>query len=169
MKNLVFFSFIFTLLLVASVQAQDNNSKTPTKVIFGMVFASSGTTTFSDREKPFTLGYNLSPNICVITNKTYHNFLYGLGNNTLRNVNGYFLNPKKDLGGYIAFGKSLSSGGGSISTGIEKKIPTGDNVNFFIFSEIQKNINYDSKMFKSFQINIGFHVNIQTPLYVKKI
>lgn len=163
MKSLVFF-FLLSF-CIASVKAQDNNPKTPIKVIFGLVFATSGTTTFSDWEKPFTLGYNLSPNICIVTNKTYHNFLYGFSNNALRNINGYFLNSKKDLGLYIALGKNLSSKGGSTSLGIEKTIKAG-NVNFFLFSEVQANI--DNPQLKDFQLNIGIHVNIQTPLYVKK-
>jgi hypothetical protein len=139
--------------------------KSPTKVIFGAVFATSGTTTFSDSKKPFTLGYNLFPNICVVTNKTYHNFLYGFGNNALRNVNGYFLNSNKDLGLYVAIGKNLSSQGGYTSLGIEKTVKAGG-VNFFLFSEVQSNIK--NPQVKELQLNIGIHVNIQTPLYVKK-
>ncbi len=165
MKNLALF-FILSFFCITSASAQDSNSKTPTKIIFGVVFASQGTTTFSDWNVPFTLGYNLSPNICVVTNKTYHNLLYGFSNNTLRNVNGYFLNSKKDLGGYVAFGKSLSLKGGYVTAGIEKTVKAGS-VNFFLFSEVQANIDHDSKT-KDFQLNIGVHINIQTPLYVKK-
>ncbi len=59
------------------------------KIIGGIIFASSGTTDFSNKEKPFILNHNLMPNICLVTNCTYHNFTYGFNNNTIKIVNGY--------------------------------------------------------------------------------
>jgi hypothetical protein len=166
MKKLVFF-LLFAFFCIILIKAQDNNvSKPSIKIIGGALFASAGTTSFSSWKTPFTLGYNLYPNICIITNRTYHNFLYGLGNNTVKNVDGYFLSSKKNSEIYLALSKSLNSGVGTVAIGIEKMIEAGE-VKFFLFSEAQTNINHDSKT-KDLQLNIGLHVNIQVPLYTKK-
>ena len=164
MKKVILF-LILAIFFALAIKGQ-NDTKPPVKIIGGVVFDTSGTTCFSDWKRPFTLGNNLSPNVCVITKKTYHNFLYGFGNNAARNVNGYFLNTKKDLGTYLALGKSLSLRGGYIAIEIEKMVKAGD-VNCFLFSEIQSNINHGSQT-KDFQLNIGVHVNIQTLIYSKR-
>jgi len=131
------------------------------KIAFGTVFASSGSMKLSDKVYPFDLGYNLSPNVIFITGKTFHNFLYGFGNNAIRTVNGYF--PKKNIDIYVVFQKSTTSKGGYTSLGIEKMIKAGD-VNFFIFTEVGRTFNPYLNT-----ITIGMHANIQTPIWKRKI
>jgi hypothetical protein len=136
------------------------------KITGGAVVAFFGSNNFDlNKEKPFLGGCNIYPNICIVTPKTYHNFLYGALNNTVKNVNGMFLNKKKNFCAYISETEYLASGGGSLSVGIEGIKKAGD-VNLFIFSEIQRNINIVSA--KKFLWNIGVHANLQFTLFVKK-
>lgn len=133
------------------------------KVIGGIIFASSGYTDFNfkDQENPFNFGQNLLPNICIITNKTYHNFVYGFANNTIKVVNGYPFG-QSGLDVYLVPGIHLSSGTVCTSVGIEKVIKAGD-VNFYLFSELEKDFSDDSNLI----MYIGFHVNIQEVLHRK--
>jgi len=133
------------------------------KITFGVVVPVSGTMTLATPLKPFTLGYNLLPNVCFVTNKTYHNFLYGTGNNVVRTIQGW--KPKKDLGIYLALQKNLSKSGGYAGIGIEKFIPVTDNLTFFLFSEIGTNIGKKSNL-KIF--TIGTHINIQSRIWKRK-
>ncbi len=154
-------SIAFAMTLsVAIAQTNPGKANGIQKVTFGAVFASSANTSLAGKIKPFTLGYNLSPNLCIVTAKTYHNFLYGFGNNTFRVVNGYLL--KKDLGLYTIISKSLSSKTGYVSIGIERSVRAGD-VNFFLFSELGVNINPSSQL-----VTLGIHANIQTLLWKRK-
>lgn len=144
----------------SKVSAQSDSVKVPTKVVFGVVFSSSGITTFSDFNNPFVLSQNLSPNVCFVTKKTYHNVLYGFNNNAIRDVNGYFLNRKKDLGLYLSLGKNLSIKNGYVGIGFEKLIKSGDLLPF-LFAEGQIILWHDSKI-RGFQLCLGTHINIQT-------
>jgi len=83
MKKIAVILFLLSTSVLLPAQIQDTvmTKKVHPKIFFGMVFASSGSTSFSDDSKPFSLGYNLLPNILITTNKTYHNFMYGMGNN----------------------------------------------------------------------------------------
>lgn len=130
------------------------------KIAFGTVFASSGTVKLSGELKPFALGYNLSPNIIFVTTKTFHNVLYGFGNNAVRAVNGYF--PGKNLDIYIVLQKSFGSKSAYASLGIEKMVRAGD-VNFFLYSEIGASSYPTTNL-----ITIGVHANIQTPIWKRK-
>lgn len=132
------------------------------KVIGGIIYVASGNTDFSSAEKPFTFGQNLMPNVCIITNSTYHNFVYGFMNNTLKVVNGFPFGTH-NLDVYIIPGVNLNSGIVCLSTGIEKKVQAGD-VNFFMFAEVGKNLAPESKV----TLSIGFHVNIQSVLIQHK-
>lgn len=132
------------------------------KVIGGVIYAASGTTDFTDSEKPFSYGHNVMLNVCFITSKTYHNVAYGVANNTMKVVNGFpFGNKNLDI--YVIPGINLSSGVMCLATGIEKMIPAGD-VKFFIFSEVGKDFKPESKL----ALTVGFHVNIQSVLHQRK-
>jgi hypothetical protein len=141
-------------------QAPTSNKVVLQKITLGAVFASSASTSLSGKIKPMVLGYNLSPNVCFVTNKTYHNVLYGFGNNAGRIVTGYLL--KKDLGIYVIAQKSFASSRSYFSLGVEKFVKAGD-INFFLFGEVGKNVNPGSEL-----ITLGMHANIQTPLWRKK-
>lgn len=150
-------------MLVASVTvAQTEDKKGLQKVTFGAVVAISANTVITDPIKLPTLGYNLSPNICFVTNRTYHNFLYGIGNNSFKVINGY--KPKTDLGIYLALIKSFNSNSGYAGVGVEKFIKAGD-VTFFLFSEVGMNI---TKYSTPILFTVGMHVNIQTPIWKRK-
>jgi len=152
MKKIAVILFLLSTSVLLPAQIQDTvmTKKVHPKIFFGMVFASSGSTSFSDDSKPFSLGYNLLPNILITTNKTYHNFMYGMGNNILKIVNGYSI--KSGPGIYIAAYKCLNTSDKYIGLGIEKKIKAG-NINFFIFSELGTNLKSSPKL-----LSIGFHV-----------
>lgn len=149
--------FYFFLSTAVSVQAQGVS-----KIVGGTIFVASGTTDFSSSEKPFNFGQNLLLNVCVITNKTYHNVVYGIANNAVKVVNGVpFGSHGMDI--YFVPGYNLASKVCSFATGIEKMIEAG-NVNFFLFSEVGK----DLKSGSSVTLCVGFHVNIQTLLYKRR-
>ncbi len=126
------------------------------KVTFGVVVPVSGTLTLTTPLKPMTLGYNLLPNIVFVTNKTYHNFLYGMGNNVVRTIQGW--KPKKNVGVYLALQKNLNKSGGYIGGGVEKFIPVTNNVTCFLFCEVGKNMG----AIKSAVVIVGMHMNIQS-------
>ena len=156
MRKAFFISIVFILLCTYETKAQE-------KIIGGIIFASAGTTDFSTWEKPFAFGQNLLPNVCIITSDTYHNFVYGIANNSIRVVNGYPFGAH-GLDVYIAPGVCLNSGIANLALGIEKNIKASDGVNFFIFSEFGKEMLNSSPL----TFSIGFHVNIQGTLYHKK-
>ena len=129
------------------------------KITFGAVVLVSGTLTFASPLKPFVLGSNLLVNVVFVTKKTYHNFLYGLGNNVIRTIQGY--KPRKNMGIYLALQKNLSKSGGYTGVGIEKFIPINESVTTFLFCEIGKNFGD----VKSEVLVIGVHTNIQSLLW----
>ena len=158
MKKFIFVIAVFCFLLnTVSTQAQRVS-----KVTGGTIFAASGTTDFSSSEKPFNFGQNLLLNVCVITDKTYHNVVYGIANNAVKVVNGVPFGAH-NLDVYFVPGYNLTSKVCSFATGIEKTISAG-NVNFFLFSEVGK----DLKSGSNITLCVGFHVNIQTLLYKRK-
>lgn len=155
--------FVFFCATSIAIASKKDEKKYPTRVVYGGIINVSGST-IPDKENPFTLGYNLLPHICVITDKTYHNFLYGMGDNVIKNVNGYFFNRAKKLDVYISLSKNLNSAGGYLGMGLEKSIKQWD-ITFFPFVEIQKNINRNSNIT---QLNIGVHINMDTDMKIKK-
>jgi len=155
MKKITLIIILITTTLSLFAQTQD--SKGIQKVTFGAVYAVSANTVLEKEIKPFTLGHNLSLNLCVVTRKTYHNFLYGFGNNAVRMVNGYLF--KKDLGLYTIFSENLGSRGSYVSVGVEQVVKAGD-INFFLFAEVGTKINPVTKL-----VTLGFHANIQKPLW----
>jgi hypothetical protein len=160
-----FFTIMIICLLVAGTALSQTGPKNKgiQKITAGFVFASSGAIRFPilDKAKPIALGYNLSPNLCFLTNKSYHNILYGFANNAIRMVNGYKI--QNDLGIYFIAQKNLSTrNGGYASIGIEKFIKTGD-ATFFLFTELGRNIHPTYSL-----ITLGFHANIQMAVWKRK-
>lgn len=158
MKRFVVLVVIFCVIMsTARVEAQGIS-----KITGGTIFVASGTTDFSSSEKPFNFGQNLLLNICFITNKTYHNIVYGTANNSIKIVNGIPFGVN-GMDVYFIPGYNLTSKVCSFASGVEKMIKAGD-VNFFLFSEIGREIKSGSKT----TLCIGFHVNIQTLIYRRK-
>lgn len=123
---------VIALVVIANtVMAQ--KQKLIQKVNGGMILATLGSTTFQKGDKPFDLAHNLFAVVTVVTPKTFHNFFYGLGNNSLNTLNGYFL--KKNWDTYLVYSKNLNTGGNYLGWGIEKMEKIG-NVKFFEFCEI---------------------------------
>lgn len=146
--------------------AQTNNKKGLQRVTCGVVVPVFGTTPIISPAKTFTTGYNVLPNVVFITKNTYHNFLYSIGNNAIRTINGYKV--KKDVGIYLALQKNLKNFNSSsyyVGAGIEQFIPLHQNLTFFLFSEIGVN-HISNKYSKVF--TVGIHMNVQTPLWKRK-
>ncbi len=160
MKKLFFLPAL--LLVIGTTFAQIPN-KGLQKVTFGTVLAVSGNTPITREIQLLKLGHNLSPNLCFVTNKTYHNFLYGISNNAGRVINGY--KPKADLGLYIALVKNFSTRGGYVGIGAEKFIKAGD-VTFFLFTEFGTNIH---SLQNARIATVGMHVNVQSSIWKRKV
>jgi hypothetical protein len=159
MKKLTFFLIIVFFCFALNVNAQHNGLK---KITGGVIYAACGTIDFSGTKQPFAFGQNLLLNTCFVTNKTYHNCVYGLANNTIKVVNGIPFGGY-GLDFYFVPGYNFSTDVGSFSTGIERKMNDGSDVTFFLFAEVGKEIKPGSGT----TFSIGFHVNIQSTLYCK--
>ncbi len=129
---------VFLLLIPVVLKAQSNDStKVFQKVTCGVVFGSIASTSFKNEQKPFSLGYNLSPLVTVVTPRTYHNILYGFGNNSLRSLNGYFLKNNWDT--YVIYSKILHNDRSYLGWGIEKMVKIenkGEGLKCFLLTEI---------------------------------
>ena len=147
MKKIIFFLLVP---IFANAQKADS-TKLIQKVSGGVIFATVATTTFSGSEVPFSLGYNLMANVAFFTKKTFHNFTYGFGNNSVASLNGYFLPNNWDT--YVVFAKPLGAKGGYAGVGIEKMMVAGG-VKFFLFGELGTN----------FKGNESFSIGLLTSL-----
>jgi len=128
MKKIVF--CVALMLLTATIFGQDSK-KFFQKVQTGMIAGVSGTTLFTDIEKPFDLGYCLMANVTAVTPWTYHNLMYGF-DNSLKSLSGYFLPRNLDV--YTVYSRSLNSGQNYLGLGIEKMLQA-NSVSFFLFYE----------------------------------
>lgn len=150
----------FLLLCFAATSAMAQNNKPIQKVTGGVIFGTIASTTFSGSEKPFTLWYNLSPNITVVTPKTYHNIIYGFGNNSLSLLNGYFLKNNWDT--YLLYAKTLHTGGNYLGWGVEKMIKVenaGEGIKCFLFTELGTD-------FKSTNtVSFGLLISVQNKIW----
>jgi len=126
------------LLIIANVaSAQSDSTKFFQKITGGVILGTFAEASFHGDKMPFSLGYNLSPVITFVTPKTYHNILYGFGNNSLRSLNGYFL--KKDWDVYFIYSGILHTGDNYLGVGIEKMIKFENKkagVKFFLLTEL---------------------------------
>jgi hypothetical protein len=145
------------------LNAQNANSKVFQKVTAGVIFGAFGNTSFSlENGKPFNIGYNLMPNITVYTPITFHNFMYGLGDNSIQSLNGYFLNDTWDT--YFIYSKSLNTKTDYLGLGIEKmlKIGEGEGLKLFILGELGTNFKKEG-----YSATIGLLLSVQNKIWAR--
>lgn len=129
-------SIIVALLMTAgSANAESDSTKNKLfqKVCGGMITGIFASNTFTGNTPPFSVGYGLLANITVVTPKTYHNVMYGFGNNSVRMLNGYILPKKWDT--YLIYSKVLHNDQQYVGLGLEKMVKAGD-LKCFLFSEV---------------------------------
>lgn len=155
MKKIII-SFAILIIAVISTNAQTADStKLFQKITGGLIFGAIANASFSGEEKPFNLNYNLSPTVTVITPKTYHNILYGFGNNSLRSLNGLFL--KKDWDAYVIYSRILHTRSNYLGCGIEKMTKISNNregVRYFIFAEVGTDLKGNESLSLGLLMNI---------------
>lgn len=127
MKKL--FVIVITLLATSFTYAQENFIE---KVTVGFIPGICATTDFSGNTKPFNLGYGLLSNITIETSKTYHDFMYGFDDHSIKFLTGYYLPRKWDV--YSVYSKEISNRNQYLGIGIEKLVKAGG-VNTFLFGE----------------------------------
>lgn len=155
MKKLLIFMVVFLTTIFTNAQ----NNKFFQKVSFGLIPGVMAITDFSQSSKPFNMAYGLLSNITVVTPKTYHNLMYGFGNNSVKFLTGYFLPKRWDA--YVIYSKEMSTSSKYLGLGIEKMIKAGD-VNTFLFFEGGN----DLKTKTTF--TVGVLISIQTPIWQRK-
>ncbi|MBU0612375.1 hypothetical protein KKA39_01670 [Patescibacteria group bacterium] len=153
--KLIFFIVVFFTTIFANAQSSKFFQKVSTGLIPGIV----ATTDFSQSSKPFDMGYGLLANVTVVTPKTYHNLMYGFGNNSVKFLTGYFLPKKWDA--YVIYSQEISTSGKYLGLGIEKMIKAGD-INTFLFFEGGNNFN------GTITFTIGVLISIQTPIWKRE-
>ena len=131
MKKSIFLVALITLTTTFFIQAQDS-TKFFKQIQGGMIVGVAANTGASDVGKPFGLGYCLMTNVTFVTEKTYHNFMYGFGDNSLKFLTGYFLTCDWDV--YGVYSKTLDEHSSYLGLGVEKLFKSGD-VNYFLFTE----------------------------------
>ncbi|MEI7451975.1 MAG: hypothetical protein WCK37_02080 [Candidatus Falkowbacteria bacterium] len=153
---------ILILALSASIlaNAQSDSTKLFQSVGGGMVVGTSATSDFSSAIQPFSLSYCLLANVTIVTPKTYHNLMYGFGNNSCSFLSGYFL--PKDWDTYFVYSKSLNSKQDYLGIGLEKMIKAGD-VACFLFSEVGT----DFKNTKA--LTFGVLICVQSKFWKRKL
>jgi|GEM_PF-1192380 len=161
MKKIALIVFLISFYSLKAQTTDNKPSRNYPQGFIGIVFAASGATTFSEGDKPFSLAYNVCPNLLLTTPKTYHNLMYGLGNNVVKLINGYWLttgkNNKLATGLYLNLYKYLEKKQFYTGLGLEEKI-RAECVNFFIFVEFGTTFEPFSKI-----LTVGFHANIELP------
>ena len=125
---------VVVILIATIINAQSDSTKLIQKVQSGMIVGTSANTTFLDSKKPFSLSYYLLANITIITPKTYHNLMYGFGNNSVKFLTGYFISENKKWDVYMVYSKELSVNQNNLTAGIEKLLNAED-LKCFLFSE----------------------------------
>jgi len=133
MKKIIF--ILAAIPMFASAQKADS-TKLIQNITGGVIASAVATTTFSGEKNPFTLGHDLMANVAFFTKKTFHNFTYSFGGNSVAMLHGYFL--PKDWDTYIVFAKPLGAKGSYGGVGIEKMLVVGG-VKFFLFGELGTN------------------------------
>ncbi len=124
---------LIALLAVANTTFAQKSEKFIKGINAGLILANVASTSFEKNDKPFTLGRNIMGSVTLMTSKTFHNFMYGFGNNSVATLNGYFLPSNWDT--YVVYSRNLSTGGNYLGWGIEKMEKIG-NVKFFEFCEL---------------------------------
>jgi hypothetical protein len=149
MKKRLFFLAWFFFFCVVSINAQ-NERKLFQEITLGLIPGITATKNFSE---PFSVNCGLLANITVVTPKTYHNFMYGFGNNSLQFLTGYFL--PKDWDVYFVYSQEITTANKYLALGAEKMIQAGD-VDTFIFFESGTDFKNDPTF------TIGILISIQS-------
>ena len=141
MKKLAVLGLI--ILASMSLHAQDSANHTHALAIgtisCGAMITIGGTAGLPVQEKPFDIWYNLAPSLNFFTGKSHHHVMYGVGNNTIQTLHGYFLPKSWDM--YVFYAQNLNSISKKyLSMGIEKVIPAGDHAKFVFFGEMGTNL-----------------------------
>jgi hypothetical protein len=133
MKKSIFLVVLIALTATVFTFAQSDSTKFLQKIQEGMIVGVSGTTDFSDIEKPFDLDYGLMANVTLVAKNSYCNLMYGFGDNSVKILAGYFI--PKDCDVYIVYSKGLSLSNDYLGIGLEKLVRAGG-ADFFLFSEL---------------------------------
>lgn len=148
-------------IMATIVTAQNDPTKFFQKVQGGMIVGTSASTTFSGAKQPFVLGYYLLTNMTVVTPKTYHNFMYSFGNNSLKFLTGYYLSENKKWDAYFVYSKVLNTDQNYLFIGIEKMVKAED-IKCFIYSEVGTDFN------KTKTLSIGVRISLQNVFWERK-
>ena len=149
------------MLIVLSITALCANAQKDSAKFFqtikaGIIVGASASTDFQNSATPFAFGCGLLANVTIVTPKTYHNLMYGFGDNSIRFLSGYLLPRNWDT--YLVYSKVLSMNKHYLGLGLEKMIKAGD-VKCFLFSEIGSD-------FKGTEtLSIGVLISVQTLFY----
>lgn len=157
MKKIVILTALFLATLFVNAQNQNEN-KLFQKVSVGLLPGIMATTDFSQSSKPFNPGCGLLANLTVATPKTYHNLMYGFGDNSVKFLTGYFLPKKWDV--YAVYSQDFLTSGKYLGFGVEKMVKAGD-VNTFIFFEGGNNFKGTNTF------TIGVLISVQTIVWKK--
>jgi len=147
---------IFIVVLSTTIFTNAQENKLFQKVSVGLIPGVVASTDLSKSSDPFSVGYGLLGNVTVVTPKTYHNLMYGFGNNSVKFLTGYFLPKKWDA--YVIYSQEINSSGKYLGFGIEKMIKAGD-VSTFLFFEGGN----DLKSMTTF--TVGVLLSIQAPVW----
>lgn len=158
MKKSIFLVVLIILTTTIFIQAQDS-TKLFKKIKGGMLVGVSANTGFSNNVKPFALGYCLITNVTLVTTKTYHNFMYGFGDNSFKFLSGYFLPYDWDV--YGVYSKTLDERSSYLGLGMEKLVKAG-NVDFFLFTEFGTDLSGNQSL------TAGVLIAVQYGCWVRK-
>lgn len=133
---------ISMICLFASVNAQTQDEKKLFQnVTAGVILANAATFSIGEM-KPASFGTNLFSNVTIVTPYTFHNIMYGFGDNSVSSLNGYFLKDKWDV--YTVYAHKFSDNTNYLGVAIEKMmlIPNaGEGLQCFIFCELGTDFN----------------------------
>ena len=115
----------------------------------GLIAGTSATTTFTKGEQPFNTGCCLLGDLTIATKYTYHNLMYGFGDNSVKTLNGYFL--PRDWDTYLVYSRGLKTGNNYLGWGLEQMLKA-DRLTCFLFAELGT----DFKETKSLSVGILF-------------
>lgn len=159
MKKLLSIVIVLIMTTITARAQGANSTKVIQKITTGAIVGTVASTTFSGAEQPFSLGYNLSVNVTIVTPKTYHNTMYAFGGNSLVLLNGYFLPKQWDT--YIKYSKQLHTGNQYLGVGVAKIIKV-EGVKFLLFSETGTNFNGTQSL------SFGVLTSLQNQLWKRK-
>ena len=145
------------ILILSGLTSIAQTQKDTTRLTTGVVLAVFGNTNiFDGNQKMFTPGYNISPNVCLVTSAgTYHNLMFGLMNSTAKMINGRVRN---NFGQYVLVTKNFSNKDIGVGAGAELFFPQKSGLVNFVYADVSKNLT-NSK--SPFVLQVGVHMNYQ--------